>query len=83
MDKIRELLEKIRKEAREKTLERLKKTGRDVNLMFFTIIAEVYSMETLIEELLKALNELDEKYGKKQPIPQLPAKQGLKLVKKP
>jgi len=65
MNEIQSLLEKIRKEARARTLERISKRGRDVNVLLFLLISEIYSMETILEELLIALNELNKKFGKK------------------
>jgi len=66
MNEIQKLLERIKREARQRTLERISKVGRNVNIIFFTILSEIYSLETLFEELLIALNEIDEKFSKKQ-----------------
>jgi len=66
MSEIQKLLERIRKEARQRTLERIGKVGRDVNIIFFTIISEIYSLEALLEELLLTLDELNKKFNKKQ-----------------
>jgi len=66
MSEIQKLLERIRKEARQRTLERISKAGRNVNIIFFTIISEIYSLEALLEELLLTLDELNKKFNKKQ-----------------
>ena len=65
MSQVQSLLEKIRKEARARTLERISERGRDVNVLLFLLISEIYSIEVIIEELLTALEELNKKFGKK------------------
>jgi len=63
MSEVHELLERIRREARQRTRERIRGHGRDVNVLLFLLISEVYSLETLLEELLTALDELRKRYG--------------------
>jgi len=66
MSEMEKILEKLRREARQRTLERLSKHGRNVNILLFTLISEVYALETTLEELLLALEELYKKGGKKK-----------------
>jgi len=58
---VEKLLEKMKREARQLTLQRLSKVGRNVNILLFTLISEIYSLETIMEELLLALEELYKK----------------------
>ena len=61
MSEMEKLLEKMKREARQLTLQRLSKVGRNVNILLFTLISEIYSLETIMEELLFALEELYKK----------------------
>ena len=55
---VEELLNRIREIAIQKTRERLGRQKRDVNVLMLTILSEIYSLEYLISELLKTLDEL-------------------------
>jgi len=66
MSEMEKLLEKMKREARQLTLQRLSKVGRNVNILLFTLISEIYSLETIMEELLIALEDLMKKSQQKQ-----------------
>jgi len=66
MSEMEKLLEKMKREARQLTLQRLSKAGRNVNILLFTLISEIYSLETIMEELLIALEDLMKKSQQKQ-----------------
>ena len=55
---VEELLGKIREIAIQKTEQRLGKQKKDVNVLMLTILSEIYSLEYLITQLLKTLEEL-------------------------
>jgi len=53
-----ELLQRIKIEAQRKTLEKLGPKKRDTTILLITILSELYSLELLVELLLKTLDEL-------------------------
>jgi len=66
MSEMEKLLEKMKREARQLTLQKLSKAGRNVNVLLFTLISEIYSLETIMEELLIALEDLMKKTQQKK-----------------
>ena len=68
-----DLLGRIREIAVKKTEERLGHQKRDVNILILTILTEVYSLEYLLSQLLKTLDELSSREGKNQLQPNQPA----------
>ena len=53
-----QLLQEIKKKAREITLQKIQQCKRDVNVLLVYILSDLYALEALIEEYLKALNEI-------------------------
>jgi len=53
-----ELLNQIKHKAREITMQKIQQCKRDVNVLLIYILSDLYSLEVLIEEYLKALNEI-------------------------
>jgi len=53
-----QLLQQIKQKAHEITLQKIQQCKRDVNVLLIYILSDLYSLEVLIEEYLKTLNEI-------------------------
>jgi len=61
-----ELLQQIRQKAREITLQKVSQCKRDVNILLIYILSDLYALEALVEEYLKALDEIRSKTMSKE-----------------
>lgn len=53
---VEELLEKIKVQAKQKTVEKIMHKGNNPVILLVTILSEIYSLEALVEEYIKMLD---------------------------